>query len=100
MSGLLATTSFALAMCVSALTSAAQQQRIDSAFLRKLVREAVAATATQSQVDTVAQSVLLRAASLQVGLSDLNGALHTATIVSQTPAWEPTLHHISRQTVC
>jgi hypothetical protein len=95
------TSTFAFAMlCVSAHTAAAQQQRIDSAFLRRLVGEAVAAIPPHSQVDTVAQSVLLQAARIQVGLNDLTAALRTAAIASQTPGSKPTFDRIARNTVC
>jgi hypothetical protein len=86
-------------LSLSALPSGAQQP-IDSAFLRRLVSEAVAAITPRSPADTAALSVLSRAALLQVELNDLSGALQTAAIVSRVPRSEQTLHSIARNTVC
>lgn len=87
-------------VCVSPGVSDAQQQPSDSALLRRLANEAVVAVSPRSLVDTVAQSVLMRAASSQVALNDLIGALKTAAILYQMPGSKTTFDKMSRATIC
>ena len=95
------TCTFALAtLCVFPLASGAQQRRVDSAFLRRLAGEAVAAITPDLGTDSAGQAVLLRAGSIQVGLNDLTAALHTAAILARMPGSKTTFDKLSRETVC
>lgn len=92
---------FALAnVCAVPPMLGAQQQAVDSVLLRRLAVEAVAAINPSTRNDSAAESVLFRAASIQVRLSDLTEAMNTSAILGRMPGSEATFDRLSRELVC